>query len=79
MTGEALHRQLVFVQITLVAGITFQRRAVFAQEWEFGLLVVIEDRFLPVILIVTDFALGTEFPLVRFIIFFFMAREARQL
>ena len=49
----------------------------FAQQREFGLLLVIEDDLFPIFLVVASLALRPEFAFVRFVILFLMAREAK--
>ena len=80
VTREAVHRQLVFDQIALVAGSTLQRRRlVLAEKREFGLLVVIEDGFLPIVLVVASLALDAEFTLMRLVVVFLVARDTGHL
>ena len=58
---------------------TLQRlwRFVFAEQREFGLLVVIEDVFFPILFVVAVFALGTEFPFVSLVIILLVTRSAQ--
>jgi len=80
VTREAIHRQFVFDQISFVAGRTFQWwRFMLAEQREFGFLVVIEDGLLPIILVMASLALGAKFSFVRFVVIFFVAREAGHL
>lgn len=77
---EAIHRQLVFDQVALMAVSAFQRRRfVFAEQGEFGLLVVIEDRFLPIVLIMAGLALGAEFTFVGLVVILLVARDTGHL
>ena len=78
---EAIHRQFVFDQITLMTGRTFQRQwgFVLAEQREFGLLVVIEVRLLPVIFVVASLALDPKFALVRLVVVFLVARDTSHL
>jgi hypothetical protein len=77
VAGHASHLQLVFVQIALVAAYAFQRRAVFAEQREFGLLLVIEQDFFPIALGMASLALAAEFALVHLVIVLLMARAAQ--
>lgn len=67
MTRETVARQLVLIQIALVAARALGR-LVLAQQRILGLLVVIEGCFLPIFLDVTSLALRPEIALVFIIL-----------
>src|SRR3990172_2602629 len=74
VTEETTARQLVFVQVTLVATHTLCR-LVLAQQQILGLLVVIERDILPVLLDMAALALRAKITLVRLVIVLLVARD----
>ena len=58
------HLQLVLVNIALVAGGTFSRWTVFAEQGILGFLVVIKQDFLPALFVMARFALRPKGALV---------------
>ena len=70
MASEAIGFQLVLVQIAFVASNTLGI-FVFSEQRIFGLLVMVEDDFLPALFVVAGFTFGTEVALV--LVIFLMA------
>lgn len=71
--------QFVFIQVALMASRALHRRTMFSQQLKFGLLIVIEQYFLPVAFDVATLALRTEITFVNFVVVFFVASDTASL